>query len=211
MTSDAWLDLGEMMRKSASDTTPASRVGVVGACEIDTSGNLSHFRVAVREGDNPRGTDVLVLEGRRRKEILDVTAKGLLILGERTWSLAYRPRGIVQNSLGPLERMPGLQVGQKWESQVISPLSVMLGWGNQIQTCHVEVVAVEHMVWNNDTISVLKVVTSTGGFSVSTWVRPDGLVIRQELPFPSKSGKLILDRLPPEDPAPSKPPVELHR
>ena len=45
----------------------------------------------------------------------------------------YEPRSVVQDVLGPLDRLPGLHVGQRWESQVINPFT------GQVESVRVEV------------------------------------------------------------------------
>ena len=41
----------------------------------------------------------------------------------------YEPRSVIQDVLGPLDRLPGLHVGQRWESQVINPFT------GQVESC----------------------------------------------------------------------------
>ena len=41
----------------------------------------------------------------------------------QTRTIPYEPRSLVQNALGPFDRLPGLQVGQRWESRVVNPLT----------------------------------------------------------------------------------------
>ena len=49
-------------------------------------------------------------------------------------------------------------------------------------------------MWDNTVVTTLEVVQHLTPISARTWVRPDGLVLRQEMPFPLV--KLILERLP---------------
>ena len=116
---------------------------------------------------------------------------------EWTQRFPYQPRGMVQNTFGPLDRLPGLQVGQRWESQVISPLT------GKMESGIVEVVDKQVIAWgkDNNPVSTLVVVSRMGTHSARTWVRPaDGLVLQQEIPFPMR--KLVLVRQPDDDPAP---------
>jgi len=192
LTSHAWLDSGELLRGTSFETADSERIGIVGSCEIDSSGNLQNFRVGVRLDDRVK-QEVLSLEGRLKKDALEILSRSPFPLLNGKQTLPYQPRGIVQNSLGPLDRMPGLQVGQTWESQVISPLT------GAIQACRVEVVGTEHIIWGSTPVQTLKVVTRMSPMSATTWVRPDGLVLRQEIPLPPRF-RLILDRLPDEPP-----------
>ena len=191
MTSTAWLDSGELVRGTMFESKQSERIGVLGYCEIDPTGNLQDFRVGIRldEGSN---REFLSIEGRLRKEMMEVTTRSIVPGLNGTQSIPYQPRGIVQNSLGPLERMPGLQVGQTWETQVVS---LMTG---KLQPCRVTVVGTEHIIWGSTPILTLKVVTKMAPITAATWVRPDGLVVRQEIPFANKI-KLILERVP-DDP-----------
>lgn len=202
LTSQAWFDSGELLRGTSLEAAESERIGVVGAAEIDSTGNLQNFRVAVRL-DGRGGGEVLSLEGRLKKDLMEVTSRGPIPLLSGTQSFPYRPRSIVQNSLGPLDRMPGLQVGQTWETQVINPLT------GGIQRCAVEVSKTEHIIWGSTPVMTLKVITRMPQLSAATWVRPDGLVLRQEVPFPHRF-RLILERLP-DDPKPRLPAAEATR
>jgi hypothetical protein len=185
MTSSASFDSGELLRSTALDSPAGLRIGVIGSYEIDATGNLQNFRIGVRMDESSR-QEILTLEGRLKKDSMEVTSRGLI---NDTHIISYQPRGIVQNSLGPLDRMPGLQVGQTWMTQVVSPLT------GAIQECRVVVAGTEHIIWGNTPILTYKVVTHMTPLSASTWVRPDGLVLRQEVPFPYRI-KLIMERLP---------------
>ena len=191
MTSTAWLDSGELVRGTLFESKQSERIWVLGLCEIDATGNLQDFRVGIRLDESPK-REVLSIEGRLRKEVMEVTTRSIVPGLNGTQSIPYQPRGIVQNSLGPLERMPGLQVGQTWETQVVS---LMTG---KLQTCRVMVVGTEHIIWGSTPVLTLKVVTKMAPITAATWVRPDGLVLRQEIPFANKI-KLILERVP-DDP-----------
>lgn len=203
MTSTAWLDSGELFRGTPFETAQSERVGVIGSAEIDSTGNLQHFRVSVRF--NERGAEeILSLEGRLHKDMLEIVTRSPIKFLNKTQTFPYRPREIVQNSLGPLDRMPGLQVGQTWANQVISPLT------GSIEACRVEVVGTEHIIWGSSPVMTLKVVTRMNTLSATTWVRPDGLVLRQEVPFIPQRIKLILERLP-DDPEVKIPAAERNR
>ena len=54
---------------------------------------------------------------------MEVVSQGPLPILNRTQSFPYEPRSVVQNQLGPLDRLPGLQVGQRWETRVVSPFT----------------------------------------------------------------------------------------
>lgn len=199
MSSEAWFDAGKILHGTRLESVHAEeQVGVTGSCLIDGSGNLDRFRASVRLGDK-LGPEVLTLEGKLKQDRLEVSVHGPPPLGflMRKHSFPYQPRGLVQSNLGPLDRMPGLQVGQRWRSQVVSPLT------GQVQQCEVAVIGREHITWDNNPVQTLVVSTSMGLTKARTWVRPDGLVLRQEVPFPL--GKLILERQPDHGDGPGRP------
>lgn len=155
-------------------------------CEIDPSGNLRRFRARVgMVGD---ADPLMTLDGRVRDRSLEVQARGPIPLLNQTRSFPYEPRGMIQNAMGPIDRLPGLQVGQRWETRVVSPLT------GRVETVKVEVVGKRSIQWENNLEPTLEVVTHFSPLSARTWVRRDGLVLRQEVPFPIV--RLVLDRLP---------------
>jgi hypothetical protein len=50
------------------------------------------------------------------------------------------------------------------------------------------------ITWDGNPVTTLEVVMRMAPFTARTWVQPDGLVLRQEVPFPF--GKVQLERLP---------------
>lgn len=196
LISEAWFDANLLLAKGKPQpaeshgqelgSMDADRFEVYGACWIDASGNLESFRVALREANS--SVDLFVLEGRLKKDQIEITPTGIIpYVGRR--SFPYRSHGLVQSTLGPIDRLPGLHVGQSWESQVVSPLTGL------IQTARVEVVGTRILTWDNNPVSTLEVVTHLAGLTARTWVLRDGRVVRQEVPFPL--AKLVLERVPP--------------
>jgi hypothetical protein len=155
-------------------------------CEIDASGNLRRFEAKVRTtGD---ADALMTLDGRVRGKSIEVLARGPIAILNWTRSFPYEPRGMIQNAMGPIDRLPGLQVGQRWETRVVSPLT------GRVERVNVEVAGKRAIQWDNNVVTTLEVVTHFSPISARTWVRRDGLVLRQEIPFPFV--KLILERLP---------------
>jgi hypothetical protein len=154
--------------------------------DVDPSGNLDSFRAAVRI----QGTrdDLLTLVGSVRKNNLEVEAFGPMHLLNWQKSFPYQPRGMVQNALGPIDRMPGLQVGQRWKSRMISPIT------GRVEEVRVEVAGKHLITWDSNPVWTLEVVTHVPPLTARTWVRPDGLVLRQEAPFPFV--RVFLERQP---------------
>ena len=162
--------------------------------EIDPAGNLFEFWSLVKSAGEVGS--LLTLEGRVKGGSLEVRARGPLPIFSWNKSFPYEPRGMVQNSLGPMDRMPGLQVGQRWESRIVSPLT------GRVETVKVEVARKAVITWGNNPVQTLEVVAKAQPVSVRMWVRPDGLVLRQEVPFPFV--RLVLDRRPGQPPKRSR-------
>jgi hypothetical protein len=196
LESNAWFDANQLLpagsggRNLPLEAAGGDRIEVYGSCWIDSTGNLESFRVAIRE-DRPGSSDLLAIEGRLRNDRILITASGVLPYFGPS-SLAYRPHGLVQSPLGPLEWMPNLHVGQRWESEVVSPLT------GQVGTFLSEVQRTKILTWDNNPESTFEILTRSKGqgmsLSARTWVRRDGLVLRQEVPFPMVH--LVLERLP---------------
>ncbi len=134
--------------------------------------------------------DLLTLDGVVKGRNLELKAKSPIPLPLLNWtkSFPYEPRGLIQNSIGPIDRLPGLQVGQRWVTRVVNPLT------GRVEEVKVEVTGKHAIQWDNNVVTTLEVVQHLTPISARTWVRRDGLVLRQEVPFPFV--KLVLERLP---------------
>lgn len=105
-------------------------------------------------------------------------------------TLAQNPAAMVRGGLEPLDRLPGLRVGQSWSTQVLQPLTA------RPETIRSEVTGVERLFWNGNPVETFVVLHRAPTFSARSWVRRDGVVIRQELPTPLV--RLVLEREPEE-------------
>lgn len=105
-------------------------------------------------------------------------------------TIVQDPRALVRGGLEPLDRLPGLRVGQSWSMQVLQPLTA------RPETIRSEVTAIERLFWNGNPVEAFVVMNKSSTFSARTWVRRDGLVLRQELPTPLV--RLLLEREPEE-------------
>lgn len=183
------LMLGTFLDSGAGAGRGEGRLDIVSSLDIDRDGNLFHFLTAVKPSGHRE--DLMTLEGSLRGNAISVRARSpaapLMPLLNWRKSFPYQARGVVQNPLGPTGRMPGLQVGQRWEARVISPLT------GQFEVVRVEVLRRHPIYWNGGSVTALEVVTRMPTLSARTWVRPDGLVLRQEVPTPFL--KLYLERL----------------
>jgi hypothetical protein len=192
VSSSGWFDASEALKDTplARTASVSRKIVARGSYNVDASGNLTGFWAAVEVAGDPKNG--ITLNGRVRKNHLEITAEGPLPIMNWKKSMPYETRGIVQNVLSPLDRMPGLQIGQRWNSRIVSPLT------GRVEDVTVEVARKRVITWDANPVTTLEVVTSLPWIKARTWVRPDGLVLRQEAPFPFV--KLLLDRQPDQVP-----------
>lgn len=186
MKSTVSFNAGGLLRGTPLSNDSDARLEVVSDYQIDPAGNLQSFTASVRADNDAE--DLLTITGTRHKRTLKLVSQGRLPILNQTRTLDYEPRSLVQNAIGPFDRLPGLQVGQKWSTQMVSPFT------GRIETVGVEVARRCVIHWDNSPVTVLEVVHHMSPLSAKTWVRPDGLVVRQEVPFPFV--KLVLERIP---------------
>lgn len=165
---------------------------------VDPSGNLRSFRAEVRLQDQPG--DLFRVEGvlkdgsaagkAEAERVMEVVSRGPLPIMNRKFVFDYQPHAVVQSQFGPLDRLPGLRVGQRWDEQMASPIT------GQVETVRAEVVGREVIHWDKGPVPTLAVVHRSKAVSARTWVRPDGLVLRQEVTLPAGKLRLVLDRQP---------------
>ena len=183
-----WFDSGSLLKGTRFDSQRNERLDISNRLEIDPSGNLREFRAVVRAASD--NFDLMTLEGKVKGRFIEVNAQGPVPF--LNWTkpklFPYEPRGMIQNSIGPIDRLPGLQVGQRWVTRVVNPLT------GRVEDVKVEVTRKHAIQWDNKVVTTLEVVQHMTPISARTWVSKEGLVLRQELPFPFV--KLILERLP---------------
>lgn len=156
---------------------------------IGPTGQLRHFDIQA----TAQGVDApLVVRGRVEKKQLHVTLdwEG----SHREETLAYEPRGLVMNSFSPVGRMPNLRVGQAWNIPMVNPLT------GRVDLVRVKVTGRELISWGSQLAVAAYVVTQTTGITgaeVRTWVRDDGLVLRQEVPLLLST--MTFERVPDEE------------
>lgn len=186
LCSFAWFDSEAMLRSTPLASLEGERIEVRGVFDVDPSGNLDSFRASVSL--HGIAQELLVLSGKVMNNDLMVRAQGAVPLLNWTRRFPYQPRQMLQNELGPLDRMPGLQVGQRWRIQSVSPLT------GRVEEAQVAVERRKVITWDSNPVTTLEVVTRVPPMVARTWVRPDGQVLRQEVPFPFV--RLVLERLP---------------
>ena len=181
-----WFDSGSLLKGTRFDTQRNERLDVSNRLEVDRSGNLKRFRAVVRSASD--SFDLMTIDGQVKGRTIEVDARGPMPLLNWTKSFPYEPKGLIQNSIGPIDRLPGLQAGQRWVTRVVNPLT------GRVEDVKVEVTGKHTIQWDGAMVPTLEVVQHTSPVSARTWVRKDGLVLRQEVPFPFV--KLVLERLP---------------
>ncbi len=187
MTSRLWFDAGGLLKGTPFSGKTNVRMEVLSSYNVDPSGNLRSFRASVKTMDPPE-EDLFDVRGTLKEHTLEVTTRGALPFMNQTRSVPYEPRGVVQNALGPIDRLPGLQVGQRWDMRIVSPFT------GQAEVVRTEVVRRSIIHWDKNPVPAFEVVQHMTPLTAKTWVRPDGIVLRQEVPFPFV--KLVLERLP---------------
>lgn len=163
------------------------RLEIDTTCKVDPVGHLDAFVIVARQAGG--ANSLLTINAQVVGHTIEVVARALGPFGQ-SWhqSLPYEPRGLVQNSLGPIDRLPGLQVGQRWDTDVVNPIT---GGASRVRT---EVTGKVPLQWNNQIVTTLEVVQTMDPFRTRIWVRRDGVVLRQEIPNPICN--LVLERLP---------------
>lgn len=183
------LDTGGLFRGTPFAFRDELRIDVDNSCLIDASGNLVSFRAVVRAdgADEP----LLTIDGSYKDRAIEVKARSPIPLLNLSKSFPYEPKTMIQNALGPIDRLPGLAVGQRWEERVVSPLT------GKIDVVKAEVVRRSEIFWDKSMTAAYEVMHKIPpALSARTWVRKsDGLVLRQEVPFPVV--KLLIERMPP--------------
>jgi len=188
MSSRVWFDSAGLLKGTKfANKVDNVRLEVDSTYLVDASGNLQSFRATVMSPSDP-GEETLKVEGRLKNHAIEVITRGPLPIMNQTRMIPYEPRGVVQNTLGPVDRLPGLRVGQRWDVPVVSPFTL------QTEIARVEVTRLVMIHWDKNPVTVREVVQHVGPLTARTWVRADGLVLRQEVPFPFV--KLVLERLP---------------
>ena len=178
--------LGSLMKGVAAASRVDEQIEFLSTYHVDPSGNLLSFHAEVRMA-NAAGGECRI-DGRLKNHVMEVVSRGPLPIFNRTVTFEYRPRGVIQSQFGPLDRLPGLHVGQRWDEQVASPLS------GQVETVRAEVTRRVVIHWDKSPVATLEVVHRSKAVTARTWVRPDGLVLRQEVVLPVL--RLVLERQP---------------
>jgi hypothetical protein len=156
---------------------------------ISPQGLLQQFRamVHVRElGEKP----ILIITGipsaNNKLEIRFQSSLSPLLNFRQI--LQVSPTEMIRGGLEPVDWLPGIRVGQRWKTTVLQPLTAR---PEELQS---EVIAESRIFWNGNPTDAFIVEHKAGTYSAKTYVRNDGLVIRQQLPTPLV--KMVLEREP---------------
>jgi hypothetical protein len=189
MTSKVWFDSGQLLKGSPLENRSDDQIEFDSTYTVDPSGNLRSFHAGVHSLSDP--SELLRIEGRLRDHSMEIVTRGPLPFMNKTLSFEYKERGLVGSQFGPLDRLPGLHVGQRWDERLANPLT------GRVETVRAEVKRKAVIHWDKGPVETLEVVHQSSAVSARTWVRRDGVVLRQEVPFPLL--RLVLERQPGRD------------
>jgi hypothetical protein len=186
LTSHVQVDAGGLLKGTPFVTRANIRLEVESLYRVEPSGNLSSFDIQVNSRQSP--TPLIEVTGHLEGSKMKVSSKGPVPMLNQNLSFDYVPRSVVQDVLRPLDRLPGLHVGQRWESQVVNPFT------GQVDRVKVEVARRGLIHWEGNPATCFEVLQHMGPLIMKTWVRTDGIILRHEVPFPYV--RLVLERRP---------------
>ncbi len=190
LKSQVSLDAGGLLKATPFLNRSNLRLAIDSVYLVDKSGNLVSFEIDVKSHESPE--TLVQVKGKVKAKKLEVVTHGPIeMLNKKPFEIDYVPRGVVQDFLGPLDRLPGLKVGQRWDSQMINPFT------GQISSVRVEVARRGLINWNGDSVPGFEVVQHMSPLTMRTWVDRDGVILRQEVPMPFV--RLVLERRPEAD------------
>jgi len=138
--------------------------------DLSPAGTLERFRMKVAMGK--LRVDV---EGTREHDVLNVLFRSG---GFQHREQLYCPEdGLVGSSLAPMDRLPNLRVGQRWQYRVVNPLR------RTSERVECAVVGEQVITWRGQPVPTKVIEQSYGHFKAKCWVADDGRVLRQELPL----------------------------
>jgi hypothetical protein len=186
MSSRLNFDAGELLKATPFGTKASVGLVLSSLYRVDRSGNLNSFDMNVTPRDATE--KLFTVHGQLKSGTMEVVSKGPVSILNQKLSFTYEPRSVVHDALGPLDRLPGLHLGQRWDTQVVSPFT------GKVEKVRVEVLRRTLVHWNGEPVSAFEVVQHAGPITSRTWVRADGVILRQEVPLPIV--RLVLERVP---------------
>jgi hypothetical protein len=191
LSSRVVFEAGELLKRTPLTNNPNLRLNVGSSYRVDPKGNLQWFNMRVWSADSNDG--LLTVQGRLKDGMMEVTSKGMVPVLDRKMTFPYEPRGVVYDALRPFDRLPGLHVGQRWETRMVNPFS------GAVEVVRIEVRRRGFIDWNGEAVSAFEVDQHAGPVTAKAWVRLDGVILRQEVPLPFLN--IVLERLP-DEPSP---------
>jgi hypothetical protein len=148
---------------------------------IDPLGRLVGFESRVRVADLE---DAIKVSGQVEGSTLSITVRSGDI--PTTVERYLPPNALMTDELSPQAVVPGLRLGQRWTVPLYSPFRPPT---NPIEILHAEVERGTSITWNGRQYSGKMIVfrgdpgagPSSDDVRGRTWVRDDGLVVRQEI------------------------------
>lgn len=188
------LDAFELLRRTPLAAVAGADVHLTidGRYDVSPRGDLRSFEMDVKTAGV--GENLLTIEGKVRDGVMEVATRAISPILNRRMKFPYESKGVVYDSLRPLDRLPGLQVGQRWDAKVVNPLT------GAVETARVAVEKRTLIDWNGEAVSAFEVVQTAGPIKARTWAALDGTILRQQVPVPMVD--MILERLPEGAPKP---------
>jgi hypothetical protein len=186
LTSRVDIDAGGLLKGTAFLARQSLRLGVDSLYRVEPTGNLQSFEIKVKSRESPE--TLIGVTGQLKGKKMEIVCKGPVPILNKNLTVDYEPRSVFHDVLGPLDRLPGLHVGQRWESRVINPFT------GQVDSVRVEVARKGLIPWNGNLVTTFEVVQHMAPIAMRTWVRLDGVILRQDVPFPFV--RLVLERRP---------------
>lgn len=110
LTSRVKLDAGGLLKGTAFFTRSSIRLDIESRYLVDRSGNLHSFILEVKSAESP---DTLVeVKGEIKGKTMEVVCHGPVDILNKRIVMGYEPKSVIQDVLGPVDRLPGLHVGQ---------------------------------------------------------------------------------------------------
>lgn len=156
---------------------------------ISPQGLLQQFRAAVSVRDLGEKPVLTIIGAPTQNQKIEIRFQSSLspLLNFRQ-ILPVSSTEMIRGGLEPVDWLPGLRVGQRWNTTILQPMTAR---PEQVQS---EVMAESRIFWNGNPTDVMIVEHRAGTYKAQSFVRRDGLVIRQQLPMPLV--KMMLDREP---------------
>ena len=149
-------------------------------CQVSSDGNLELLNIQVYWGDSK---PAMTVHGKVNGDIMKVVFRSGAFSHEEEFY--YEPHSLVMSALAPIDKLPNLSLGQKWQHHVMNPIP-MLG-KTDIVRC--EVTGEQVITWRGEPVPTYVVEQTYGHIRASCWVAHDGTVLRQEVPI----GALVLE------------------